>query len=191
MAEIISLKTWTLLLYWSQDGDASLLELYEQVSGLHTSCRQPKEEEHCWRHPAAITAPSLNCRRYGWKRESAGPRPSVPDSELMTPSALCLRCAAAVFKLNVLVSFWNDAFRHLQPAVGWHEDKTAYLSHTGCCMCKHFVLKMNPQYVISQCEERDHCPCLLKICKDKSVVDKYYWTATCESKHSCYAFFYF
>lgn len=78
-------------------------ELRKQVSGLRTSCRQLKEDGHCWRPPAAVTAPSLNCRWYGW-RSPAGPcRSADPDSE---PSTVFLLLTAVVLKLKRTLPLW-------------------------------------------------------------------------------------
>lgn len=93
----INLETCMLSSYWSQDVGASLPELCEWVSGLHTSCRQLKEDEPCWRPPAAGRTPSLNCRWYGWKRSESTWPPRVP-------SVLCLLFTAAGLKLKVFLS---------------------------------------------------------------------------------------
>lgn len=88
---------------WIKDGAVLPFEPRKQVLGLHTSCRQLKEDEHCWRPPAAVTAPSLNCRWYGW-RSPAGPcRSADPDSE---PSTVFLLLTAAVLKLKRTLPLW-------------------------------------------------------------------------------------
>lgn len=80
--------------------------LSERVPELHTSRRQLKDDEPCWRQPAAVTAPSLSCRWYWWKQsESAGSRPSA-GPELMAPSALCLLLTAAVLVQKGTLSRW-------------------------------------------------------------------------------------
>lgn len=77
-----------------------------EVSGLHTSCRQPREDEPCGRRPAAITAPSLNCRWYGW-RQRMGPCPAAdPNPEVRAASTLCCRLTAAALGLKETPSRW-------------------------------------------------------------------------------------
>ena len=104
----MSIATWKLQLYWSQDVVASPVKLCEPLSGLCVSCRQLKDDEHCWRWPAVATAPSLNCRWYEWKgSESLGPRPgAVSDPGQWFSSSLYLLLTAAVLRLNVLLSCW-------------------------------------------------------------------------------------
>lgn len=104
----MSIATWKLQLYWSQDVVAPPVKLCEPLSGLCVSCRQLRDDEHCWRWPAATTAPSLNCRWYEWKgSESLGPRPgAVSDPEQRFSSSLYLLLTAAVLMLNVLLSCW-------------------------------------------------------------------------------------
>lgn len=78
-----------------------------EVSCLHTSCRHPREDEPCGRRPAAITAPSLNCRWYGW-RQRTGPCPAAdPNPEVRAASTLCCRLTAAALGLKETPSRWQ------------------------------------------------------------------------------------
>lgn len=77
--------------------------LHARLSGMFASCRLLKEEELCKRESEAFRAPSLNCRRYGWKRSARAC--SGPD--LLIPSALCLRLSAVVLKLKWLLPCWG------------------------------------------------------------------------------------
>lgn len=82
-----------------------MVRLWE-VLGLHTSCRQPREDEPCGRRPATVTAPSLNCRWYGWI-QLTGPCPAAdPDPEVRAASTLGRRLTAAALGLKETPPRW-------------------------------------------------------------------------------------